>query len=428
MGCEEDLPRYEYAAPAVPTDAQGLLRAAVDLLAALDPSDLPTAELAELALDLQRQRHRLAGIAAQVLGRWQSSGIWAFDGSRTAAAHLARETRSSTAACRQELRRATAAAAMPAVAKAVIDGGLAIEHLDLFAATRTPSRTEAMEKDLVSLVESCRSLNFADARRTLAYWATKVDASAGGSHDEASSDDDQARVYLSETYGGTYVLNGTLDPLSGGILAAELARLEQLIAAKDLADGKVRTPAQRRAEALREMAQRSAHLPPDGRTARPLFTVLLGEDSLRHLCELAEGTVLRPGQLLPWLTTADLETVLFDGPHTVVSVSRRRRFTGAVRRAIEVRDRRCTHPSDCDVPAHRCDVDHIIPHSEHGPTSQFNGRLQCPTHNRNAARHASSSREPIAPHRALTELDHIRCRLRFRYLRESQDGDPDHSG
>jgi 5-methylcytosine-specific restriction endonuclease McrA len=66
----------------------------------------------------------------------------------------------------------------------------------------------------------------------------------------------------------------------------------------------------------------------------------------------------------------------------VVSVSHRRRFTGALRRAIEVRDRHCAHPSGCEVPAHLCDVDHIVPWSQGGATSQENGRLLCSTHNR----------------------------------------------
>jgi HNH endonuclease len=66
----------------------------------------------------------------------------------------------------------------------------------------------------------------------------------------------------------------------------------------------------------------------------------------------------------------------------VISVSHKRTFTGALRRAIEVRDRHCQHPSGCDEPADRCDVDHIQPHSHGGETSQHNGRLSCWPHNR----------------------------------------------
>ena len=111
---------------------------------------------------------------------------------------------------------------------------------------------------------------------------------------------------------------------------------------------------------------------------RPLITVLVGEDTFKHLCELSTGTVIKAGQIVPWLSDADIETVLFDGRQRVIGVTYKRSFTGAVRRAVEVRDRRCQHPSGCDEPASRCDVDHIVPHSEGGITSQDNGRLSCP--------------------------------------------------
>jgi hypothetical protein len=82
-----------------------------------------------------------------------------------------------------------------------------------------------------------------------------------------------------------------------------------------------------------------------------------------------------------------MEVVLFDGPATVLSVSRRRSFTGALRRAIEVRDRHCQHPAGCDVPVDRCDVDHVVPWIAGGRTDQFNGRLECRAHNRHADLH-----------------------------------------
>ncbi len=100
------------------------------------------------------------------------------------------------------------------------------------------------------------------------------------------------------------------------------------------------------------------------------------------MCELATGTVIAPGQVVPLLSDAELERVVFDGPDRVIAVSRKRSFTGAVRRAIEVRDRYCQHPSGCDEPATRCDVDHIQPSTDGGITSQDNGQLGCWPHNR----------------------------------------------
>ena len=54
---------------------------------------------------------------------------------------------------------------------------------------------------------------------------------------------------------------------------------------------------------------------------------------------------------MPHLGVAEVETILFDGPFTVIAASTARSFTGRLRRAIEVRDRHCQHPSGCDVPA-----------------------------------------------------------------------------
>ena len=143
-----------------------------------------------------------------------------------------------------------------------------------------------------------------------------------------------------------------------------------------------RTPAQRRADALVEMARRSATVPAEAKAAKPLFTLLLGADAFSHLCQLASGQVLPPSALLPWISAADLERFLFDGtPERVISVSHRRRFTGALRRLIEVRDRRCYHDF-CDEPAPRCQADHVDPWSKGGITAQWNGRLACGFHNR----------------------------------------------
>src|SRR5262249_35990509 len=157
-------------------------------------------------------------------------------------------------------------------------------------------------------------------------------------------------------------IDGVLEPIGGAAFVNELRRLERQLRWDDERDGIVRTSAQRRAAALVTMAERSASAPVGGRRPRPLFTVLVRDPSFTRLCELANGPVIHLRQLAPWLGTADLETVLFDGPSTVVSVSRRRSFVGAVRRAIEVRDRHCQHPAGCDVPADECDVDHIVPY------------------------------------------------------------------
>ncbi len=160
------------------------------------------------------------------------------------------------------------------------------------------------------------------------------------------------------------------------------------------------------------MATRSKSCPRNARRPAPLFTVLVDYETLHgRICQLENGTVVPPGSLLPWLdgadveraafgpgrrveigakarlfagadgrvTSADLERATFGpGPRTEVD-PKDRFFTGATRRAIEVRDRKCTHPF-CDVTAPFCQADHIQPWALGGPTTQENGLL-CPSHN-----------------------------------------------
>ncbi len=142
-----------------------------------------------------------------------------------------------------------------------------------------------------------------------------------------------------------------------------------------------RTRSQRACDALVEMAKRASGAPTGAKQPRPLITVLVDYPTLAgRVCELSTGPVITPGQILPLLNSADIERIVFDGPSRVLDVGHRQRlFTGATRRAVEVRDRRCDIDT-CTTPAHRCDVDHIHPHTDGGLTIQTNGRLRCPAH------------------------------------------------
>jgi len=101
-----------------------------------------------------------------------------------------------------------------------------------------------------------------------------------------------------------------------------------------------------------------------------------------RICELADATVVTPGALVDWLDQAWIERVVFDGPSRVIDVGvARRLFSGATRTAVAVRDRQCFH-AYCDIPADRCQLDHIQPWAAGGATDQGNGRLACGFHNR----------------------------------------------
>src|SRR5690606_1190283 len=133
-----------------------------------------------------------------------------------------------------------------------------------------------------------------------------------------------------------------------------------------------RSGAQRRHDALVEMAERAMAAPADGKRPAPLVTVMVGYDTFAgRVCELAGGTVVAPGAVAELLGRDDslVERVVFDGPNRIVDISSQRSFRGTLRRVLEVRDRRCTHET-CHVPAHRCEGDHIVAWSHGGLTTQ----------------------------------------------------------
>ena len=58
----------------------------------------------------------------------------------------------------------------------------------------------------------------------------------------------------------------------------------------------------------------------------------------------------------------------------------------------------CEHPG-CELPAHQCDVDHIEPAAEGGPTDQANAAIECSAHNR--LKHQRRWRTARGPNRKL---------------------------
>src|SRR3546814_9865076 len=92
-------------------------------------------------------------------------------------------------------------------------------------------------------------------------------------------------------------------------------------------------------------------------------------------------TSITPGTAAKWLTAADVERIIFDGKSRVIDVGAQRRFfRGADRRALQLENRTCWHPT-CDEIPQRPQVDHIHEWSKGGTTTRTNGRWGCNFHN-----------------------------------------------
>ena len=346
----------------------------------------------DFMVELERQAARVEAYVAASAAAFEASGVWGASGARSAVAYLARAARIPKALARRQVRLGRAMVHLPLAAAAWFSGQITGAHLEALGALRRPSTVALLERDEELLVRQAKRLRFDHFTRVLAYWEQRADAE--GSEEAEAERHGRRDAYLASSLEGMWLGKMTFEAIGGAIVSNEMGRIEQDMFEEDWAKAKAelgrepkvdelwRTPGQRRADAFVEMATRSATMGEGGRRPAPLFSVLVGWETLGGpICQLAQGQALTPGSLVPWLEHVDLERAVFEPGGRVEVSAVARFFTGGTRRAIELRDRECSHEY-CDVPAERCQADHIIPWSEGGPTIQENGRLLCGYHNR----------------------------------------------
>jgi len=353
-------------------------------------------ELTDAEVTLAAQRATEVAILAsaaqvQAAGRLDTSKAWKASGARSGAAWLAWQCRIPRGRAGGVVRCARRLRDLPRTEAAFLAGQLTVDHVTLLASCHAAD-PDGFAADEEVLVGHAASMAFRHFERVITYWLHLHDPD--GTEQDAAQRKAARRVDCSTTIDGMVVLDALLDPVGGAIVARELKRLEQQLFDADWADAHARlgdaaTPAdlprsakQRRADALRTMAERSAAKPPGAKQPRVLLHVLAGTDAVQRMCELSGGTILTPGEALPLLRWADVARVIFNGPSKVIDIGvKQRLFTGATRTAIELRDLECQHPS-CHERFEHCEIDHKIPWEHGGHTTQDNGEPRCPYHHR----------------------------------------------
>lgn len=357
----------------------------------LDLGSLGDEELSEAVVELARLRSALEAGEAIVARAWNDRRAWAADGAKAGSAWLARRTGEARSDCGSRLWLGRVVEDMPLAREAWLAGDISAAHVRRLARARNGRTEEAFAQSEAMLVDHATTMRFGQFTTALDYWVLHADPD--GAEESDLERRERRRASCDETLNGMFSGSYLLDAIGGTIVSNELSRLEAKLFEADWAEAKARlgrdplifelarTPDQRRADAQVEMAERSAGNVENNK-AKPLFTLLLGSETFSRLSELEDGQVLSPGAIRRWITDAELERILFDGETgRVIDVSRKRSFTGALRRLIQVRDRVCYHQY-CDEPASRCQVDHVQPWAEGGMTDQHNGRLACGFHNR----------------------------------------------
>ncbi|MCC5954024.1 MAG: DUF222 domain-containing protein, partial [Acidimicrobiia bacterium] len=440
----------------------------------------PDSVVGDAAVAVGSELSRLRWAHQALIGAWELSGEWCTGGARSVADEYTRRSGVTPQAARRLARLARRLRDMAATSAAWQAGDITDEAAERLARLRTGRAAELFDRDEHILVGAARTLDGESFERAARHWESCAEDELSDTNPtEREQRDHQRRsvTWTSDRHGNTEII-ARLEAVGGTAVIAEIERIEQQLFETDWADARAihgddttaahlqRTASQRRADALRLMAERSAAAQPNAATA-PLISVLVDlatftratnlrnqrttntptsnpatptntsaadasagasdhdttasdapadtsatdtsaadteptsaaaandpttathrdddqrrSEWARRIAELANGTPLTLTQLAHLLDNADIERCVIAPNSRIIDISHRTRyFTGATRRAIEIRDRHCTHPT-CNEPAHRCHVDHITPWSHGGPTTQDNGRLLCGPHNR----------------------------------------------
>jgi hypothetical protein len=374
--------------------------------------------------ELEHAVDALVTVRAAVLVAERDAGTWQGSGVRSAEAWWARTSGVGQRAAAAQLRQAGHLdAAPPAIAAAVAEGKVTVEHaaaIGAVVASGTPAQREAMlsaqhQEELLALARSQDAGTFAT---TVAHRAATVDP-AGLERDHQALR--RARfLHLSHTPDGT-LIKGRLDPITGHRVSLALESLTPRPGADDDRDH-----GQRCADALDAMATRTlaadprpgTHVPVqisflvteqtwtaaradrDRRRARARATTGAGsrppgridasdgtdstDDAMAVSCPpatLEDGIPVPATELAAAMCDCEITRIVLDADSVPLDVGRTQRvFTGPQRRAVIARDRQCAWP-DCHIHARWSDVHHIAWwERDTGPTSVDNGILLCSYH------------------------------------------------
>jgi hypothetical protein len=152
-----------------------------------------------------------------------------------------------------------------------------------------------------------------------------------------------------------------------------------------------RSPAQRRADALIEMARRAATAPEGGRRPRPLAHIVVGYGTYAGAATLDGSQPISAATARRLCCDANLARVVTDAVGAVIELGEARSPSGSLRHLVAARDRTCRLPG-CTITAARAAVHHIVPHHDGGPTRLGNLVSICDHHHRLLHEHGFTCR------------------------------------
>jgi hypothetical protein len=341
-------------------EERALVREAARLLAGRDPSTCEPGPWRLGAAELRREIDALDAeygrVAAPVDASW-----------------MAQATGSTVQLAKHHAAVGAALAASPVLAEAVRAGDVALENVAVLSAVAAHPLFESS-----SLVEAASVLTPPKLRAQVEQWRAVVDRAADESYERSCHRRRSLKFF--RTLDGMVRIDGLFEAEAGRILRNAV---DDLVRGQRL-DESGRTPEQRKADALIELANAFNAGTVTGGRERPQILAIVDVEQLakraagRALLDTGETITIEAARRLA--CDADIATVLLRGPSEILDFGRSRRLASNTQyKALVIRDRGCRFPG-CDRPPGWTQAHHIVEWPDGGLTDLDNLVLLCHTH------------------------------------------------
>jgi hypothetical protein len=378
-------------------DALASMSAALDVLLAADPAAL-AGRHRDVLTQFVAQRNRADAVLLRLTEVLDSGEEWTLDGAVTAKSWMRAHLRMAPSTAAAQVRTARRARDLPQLREALAEGAVSLRHVEVVANAmgRNAERRDTVAEAEPTFARAARELDPVALHHVVSRWKHAVDPLG----EIRAENDAHARRFLSisSTFEGVVVINGALAPEQGAVVRTALEVLcetgyrtergERLAAAHGHDDAP--TPAQRRADALVDLARRYLDRGdvPEVMGLRPHVEVTVQAGSL----EAPRGEPGHsPGELRGAgpISTEAVRRIACDARVTGFTVDcdgrpvsygrTRRTIPGGLRRYLNLRDGGCVFPG-CDRPVQWCEAHHLVHWAHGGPTDAANLGLLCVAH------------------------------------------------
>lgn len=342
------------------------MRPIIDALAATDPDTVELDELHRSLEELQREADRLAAWRIRALGSYDRRRPKTKAGPSPAQGLAGSGLRQGRREGDRQVRTARKLEQLPAVQQSFDEGRISQRHADVLADTLTDDRIRDRHAAESKLLHEAERLDPDQLELKAKAMLTAADQDAAADQHRRNREQRFLRTRTDDD--GSLAGSFRLDQLDGETVLTAVNALMR----PDPLDAPVRrTPDQRRADALVDLARRAldADELPDLARQRPHLTAIHHHDDLdtttaegrgqaaRRVAELA-NTGPAPDAIVDQLACdADTTDVPVDRHGNPLYLGRTRRYpTARLRRAVVARDRGCRL---CGAPPWRCQPHHI---------------------------------------------------------------------